>query len=451
MDREGRRNILLLTASALLMDLIGLGLQSWLSSRIGADGLGLVQLCLAVEGLAATLAISGVRFGATRLVSEELGLGRLGQVPAAMACCLGWAALFGLASGLGLWLLSDLAAARWIGQARCAPALRISAFSMPCIALSAALSGYFTATGRVWKPSLVHLAEQLAGAGLVMAHLGTVRGLDPGQCCAAVCRGRTEADLLSLGLMLLFFREDSRRYRPAAPADPGLPGRLTNIALPLALAAYARSGLSTARHLLTPRGLEAAGASARQALAGYGMIQGMALPLLLFPSVLLGAAAELAVPVLTRAQVRREAGEIRKTAGALTRRSLVYALAVSALLFTLSEPLAGILYHRPELARWIRILAPLVPVMYLDLAVDGCLKGLGRQRESMGINVLDGLLGLALCVWLLPRYGLGAYVGGFYVTETANLILSLLCLFTAVPASPAGAARRSPARPGRTG
>ena len=51
----------------------------------------------------------------------------------------------------------------------------------------------------------------------------------------------------------------------------------------------------------------------------------------------------------------------------------------------------------------------------------------------------------------LPRYGLGAYVGGFYVTETANLILSLLCLFTAVPASPAGAARRSPARPEQTG
>ena len=105
MDREAGRNILLLTASALLTDLMGLGLRSWLAGRIGADGLGLVQLCLSVEGLAATLAISGLRFGATRLVAEELGLGRLGQVPAAMACCLGWAALFGLASGLGLWLL----------------------------------------------------------------------------------------------------------------------------------------------------------------------------------------------------------------------------------------------------------------------------------------------------------------------------------------------------------
>ena len=451
MDREGRRNILLLTASALLTELIGLGLRSWLAGRIGADGLGLVQLCMSVEGLAATLAISGLRFGTTRLVAEELGLGRTGQVTAAVGCCLSYAALFGLAAGLGLWLLSDLAAARWIGEAGCARALRFSAISMPCIALSSALSGYFTAVGRLGKPALVHLIEQLAGVGLVMAHLSAYRGFEPGQCCAAVSRGRAEADLLSLGLMLLAFWQDSRRYPPDPSAAPDLDERLLGISLPLALAAYARSGLSTARQLLTPRGLEAAGDSARQALAGYGSIQGMILPLLLFPAMIPGAAAELAVPVLTGAQVRGEKEAIRKTAGALTRRSLAYSLAVSAVLFFLSGPLAERLFHRPDLARWIRLLVPLVPVMYLDTAVDGCLKGLGRQRESMGINVLDGLLGLGLCVWLLPRYGLRAYVGGFYLTELSNLALSLGCLFTALPASPAGAARRSPARPEQTG
>ena len=451
MDRESRGNVLLLTASAMVMNLIGLGVQAWLSRRIGADGLGLVQLCLSLNGLAATFAISGVRFGATRLVSEELGRGRAGQLPAAMNRCFGYAGFFGAAAALCLWLLAERAAGDWLGEPGCAAALRLSALSLPCISLSSAMSGYFTATGRIWKPTLVHLIEQLAGAGLVALRLSGLRGHSLPECCTAVIRGRVEADLLSLALMLALFLGDSARYDRGEKAEAGLEGRLLDITLPLALAAWCRSGLTTARHLLTPRGLESAGASARQALAGYGMIQGMVLPLLLFASVIPGAVAELIVPELTRAQVRGQARKIQETAGIQTRRSLAYSLAVSVILFSFAGPLARLLYHRIELARWIRALTPLVPVMYLDLVVDGCLKGLGKQRQSMGINVLDGLLGLGLCIWLLPRWGLKAYIGGFYVTEITNLALSLFCLIRALPASPAEAARRSQVRPEQTG
>ena len=66
-------NTALLTAAALLMRCIGLAFQGWLSARIGAAGVGLYQLVLSVDFLCATFAISGIRFAATRLVSEELG------------------------------------------------------------------------------------------------------------------------------------------------------------------------------------------------------------------------------------------------------------------------------------------------------------------------------------------------------------------------------------------
>ena len=58
-----------LTAAALLMRLIGLFYQAWLAQRIGAAGLGLWQLVMSVNVFSATLAISGIRFTTTRLVS----------------------------------------------------------------------------------------------------------------------------------------------------------------------------------------------------------------------------------------------------------------------------------------------------------------------------------------------------------------------------------------------
>jgi stage V sporulation protein B len=66
-------NTAMLTGSSLLMSFIGMAYQVWLVGRIGAAGIGLYQLVMAVESLAVTVAVSGIRFAVTRLVAEELG------------------------------------------------------------------------------------------------------------------------------------------------------------------------------------------------------------------------------------------------------------------------------------------------------------------------------------------------------------------------------------------
>ena len=434
------RNTLLLTAASLLMQGVGMVFQLWLAGRIGAAGIGLYQLTLSLCGLCATLAISGIRFAATRLISEELGAGT-DRVRAAMGRCLAYGAFFGLLSGALLYLLAEPLGFLWIGDARTVLSLRIAAFSMPCISLCAAFSGYFTACGRVWKAALVHLLEQLCGIALVVSLLAKCAGSDLEQSCAAVTAGRTAADLASLLLMAGFYLQDRCRYEAAAAGGAALGGRMLRISLPLAVSAYTRSALSTLQHLWVPRGLRAAGFSADRALAGYGVLQGMAMPVVFFPSCLLGAAAELIVPELTAAQMRRSGAEIRNTAGSLLRFSMRWSLAVSAFLFVCADVLGGVLFHSREAARAIRLLAPLVPVMYTDMAVDGCLKGLGQQVWSMGVNIAESALGLLLIRLLLPRYALAAYVGILYFSEIFNLLLSVIRLLPFLRGAPDGARR----------
>ena len=204
--------------------------------------------------------------------------------------------------------------------------------------------------------------------------------------------------------------------------------RMLRIAVPLAVSAYARSALSTLQHLLVPRGLRSAGFSADRALAGYGVVQGMVMPILFFPSCLLGALAELIVPELTEAQVRGDSKEIRRASRELIQDSFLYSAAVALFLFFCADPLAWAVYKSSQAGQYIRILAPLVPILYTDMTVDGCLKGLGQQVWSMGFNILDALLGLLLVVWLLPRYALGGYLVLVYVTESFNFVLSALRL-----------------------
>lgn len=417
-------NTALLTASSLLMSCIGMAFQVWLAGRIGSAGIGLYQLVLSVTNLCATFAISGIRFASTRLISEELGSENPSGIRAAMGRCLSYGLFFGSAAGAILWFLAEPMGFLCIGDARTVMSLRISALSMPCISLCSALSGYFTACGRVWKPTLIHLFEQVLGIALVAYLLGRSPAGDIEKNCAAVTIGRVTADIVSLMLMLLAFRLDRRRHYEANGGGQKLTARMLKIALPLAVSAYARSALSTLEHLLVPRGLKAAGYSADGALSSYGILQGMVIPIVFFPSCIMGAVAELIVPELTAAQVQGERAAIRHVSGRLLKLSLIFSGSVALFMFIFADMLGVTIYSSREAGHYIRTLAPLIPIMYTDMTIDGCLKGLGQQVWNMAINIFDALLGLLLVWQLLPLYGLTAYIFIIYLTEIVNFTLS---------------------------
>lgn len=425
-------NTALMTSASLLMRCIAMGFQGYLSGRIGAAGIGLYQLVMSVELLASTFAISGIRFAVTRLVSEELGMGRAGGVHGAMVRSALYALIFGSAAMLLLTRFAEPVGFLWIGDARTVMSLRILAFGLPCLALSSVISGYFTACGRIWKPSLVHLIEQCAVVVFVALFLERAPEGDIELSCAAVCAGVTASDMLSLALMLAFYLGDRRKYGSRTGENIRLTGRMLSVALPLAVSAYARSALSTLEHLLVPRGFRKSGLSADAALAGYGVIQGMAMPVLSFPSCLLSSLAENVIPELTGAQVRGEREKIRREVRSLLTMSLLFAITVAFALFVTSDFIGSALFASSEAGKYIRLLAPLIPAMYVDMVVDGCLKGLGQQVWSMGINILDAGLGVLLVYTLLPIGALDAYIGIIYFNELLNLALSAARLRRAV-------------------
>ncbi|MEG2745568.1 MAG: oligosaccharide flippase family protein [Oscillospiraceae bacterium] len=418
------RDATLLTGSSLFMRCIGLSFQIWLVSRIGAAGVGLYALVSSVEFLAATFAISGIRFSATRLISEELGLGREGGVSRAMKLCLAYSLFFGLSAFIILFLFSERIGFLWVGDARTVLSLRILSLSLPFIAVSSVFYGYFVASGRIYKAALVLIAEQIIRVGSVIILLSFVSANDLELSCAAVSLGGTISEIASFFLMLTVFLFDRRRHKKAAEPSPRLPARMLGIAVPLALSAYARTSLSTVEQLLIPRGLKKAGFTANGALAGYGTISGMVFPIISFPSCLLTAFAELIVPELTAAQVLGKTEDISRTVSALLRKCLGFSLLIASLLFILSDVLGGGIYGSTQAAHYIKIFAFLVPIMYMDMVVDGCLKGLGQQIWSMGFNILDALLGVFLVYALLPRYALSGYIVIIFVEELINFSLS---------------------------
>ena len=91
-----------------------------------------------------------------------------------------------------------------------------------------------------------------------------------------------------------------------------------------------------------------------------------------------------------------------------------------------SDKLGLVIYNSLEAAYYIRVMAPLIPIMYIDSAVDAILKGMGREVYSMNVNIADALTACLFAIFLIPRMGLMGYVISIYATEILNTCLSLI-------------------------
>ena len=151
----------------------------------------------------------------------------------------------------------------------------------------------------------------------------------------------------------------------------------------------------------------------------------MALPVVLFPSCVMLAAAELIVPKLTAQQVRSENDDIRDTAERTLRYGFAFSAVCAALMLALGDGLGAALYNSVEAGKYIRLFALIVPVMYLDMLTDGCLKGLGEMMFCMYVNIADAGVSALMVRLLLPRWGITAYIVTICFTEIFNFALSL--------------------------
>ena len=417
------QSAILLTAVDFLLRGITMLFQRWLSAVIGAAGLGLLQLIFTVGGFAMTLGLSGLRVTAMYLCAEEYGKGSVLGVRRAILLCLKVGAVISSVVGAAFFLLSDLAAARWIGDIRAASSLRILATFLPVSCLCAILSGFFTACDRVKELAKVETVERLAGLLLTAALLRAV-GNDAESACAVMVLGSAVACLGSLLYQLSMLRKTFRGL-PEPEKDKTLPARLVKLCVPLALSAYLRSGLSTLEQFLIPWGLARAGGEPEAAMAAYGTIHAMVFPILMFPAAILYTAADLLVPELARCRAANNTARMHHLTGTCLRMGLLFALSLSCLMGALSAGLGQVIYKSADCGRYLLAFSPAVLLLYMDAMTDGMLKGFGEQTACVRINVLTSVLDVALLYCFLPRFGVSAYVWVFYFTHAVNFVLSI--------------------------
>lgn len=419
-------NAMLLLGTSLIMRTIGVSFNVYISNKIGAAGMGLLSLVMSIYSLSITFATSGIHLGASRMTAEAIGHNSDAEIKAAMKRCLSYSLCFGTAAGIILFFSSTAIGTYLLDDTRTISSLKFLAFSLPFISLSSAMQGYFTAVRRVYKNASAQLFEQLVKISLTSAGFILIAPKGIEYACLSVVGGACVAEAASFIYVFIMYRFDIHKHNNSQGNVPdNLTKKLLNISIPVALSAYVRSALLTIEHLLIPYGLKRSGISSEKSLASYGILHGMVMPIILFPQAVIGSFSGLLVPELAECKTRGDKRQINYIISRVFQITLCFSIGAAGILMCYSYELGNILYNSGEASDYIKLIAPLIPVMYLDGAVDSMLKGLNEQLFSMRVNIIDSLISVFLVYFLLPPLGIKGYIIIIFICELINASLSI--------------------------
>lgn len=410
----------MLTGVNLLLRLVGTSFQVYLSTRIGAEGIGLLQLTLSVGGMAMVAGTAGIRTGTMYLTAEELGRNRPQNVSWVLSGCSRYSILCSTAVAMLVYSFAPIIANKWIGNTNVIDSIRLYAAFLPINCLCGVLVGYFTGANRIGTLAAVEVAEQLVCMISTVFLLTVWAGHDPGKACLSVVFGSGIGSFLTL-LCLLHLR---CREHPYFGQRIPMTRRLLNTAAPLAIADDLRTGISTLENLIVPRRLALYPGSLTP-LAAFGTVTGMVFPVLMFPAAFLFGLTELLIPELARCNAADSTTRIHYLVKKSLRLALIYGTVCGGILFLCAEELCMRLYSSREAGQYLRWFSPLAILLYCDAVTDAMIKGLGEQKASVRFNIITNIMDISFLYVLLPKFGVLGYYFSFLVTHFINYILSI--------------------------
>lgn len=419
----------ILTSTSLLMKFAALIFNIYISNQIGSEAVGVFSLVMAVYLFFITVATSGLNIAVTVIVSEKFALNKNQQAIKAIRTCIFFSLLLGIAAGGLILLFSNFITSKCLHNMVSSRPLFYIAIGLPFIAMSSCISSYFATIRKAYKNAISQVFEFTIKmfATIILLKINISNGVEA--ICISLILADVISEICSFTLIFILYIIDIKLKKLEDIRSFGQRINILKIAFPVAVTSYIRSGLSTLKQLIIPTQLEKSGISCSRALSQYGMINGMVLPVITFPTVFTDSYSMLLIPEFSTYLAQKNYKAINYIANKIFKITCAFTMCICSIFFIFSNDLGLAIYNNIEIGYYFKIFTPFIFFMYMDHIIDCILKGLNKQFGVMCCNILDLSITTCFIYFLLPVLGIKGYVLSIFFSEVLNFSISLFQLF----------------------
>jgi len=418
----------ILIGASLITRILGFVYRIALTRLIGAEGLGLFQMVFPFLTLVLTIVSAGMGIAISKLVAESLVVGDRRRIRRIMV--IGHTITLSLAvaaTGLLLAFGDEITHHLFTDPRAYYPFMTLIPV-VGVIAVSSVLRGYFQGLQIMSTPSVASILETLIRIGGVwaIAVLSLAHGLE--YAAASVSAGMILGELAGCLYMLYVYRRKTRISRLEMPPCNAAPETwrqtlraMLQIAMPVTLSRFLGSIAYAVEPILVTRSLIAAGASAGLATRLYGEYSGMAIPLLVFPTVFTYSLAVQLVPSIAEAMAAGRKETVARRLIQSFRATALVGFPTSLILLEFATPLCQAIYAQPQVGQLLAIMAPCGFLLYLQGPLSGILQGINKAGVVMRNSLIGSAVKLIIIYYLARDPDIGAAGVAWSLTIAVSL------------------------------
>lgn len=420
---------LLLSAAGILGKIIGFFYRIFLSRTIGAEGLGIYQLIFPISTICFAITVSGLSTALSKFIAEYQE--RDPSSPRRfLIVCLMISGSLSLGMMFLLFRYSGFIAENILLEPRCEPLVPILACSIPLASVHSCIHGYYYGKKKAGVPALSSFMEQFARVIFVFLacqiRMEQGKSIDASIAVWGLVFGEAGAFLLCITSLLL------SKESPAAPTTFKVRSpakKLLSYSIPLSMNRLALTLFASFESILIPSRLVLFGYSQSDALSIYGVLTGMALSIVTFPTVFTNSVSVMILPMISEADSRNDNAKISRTIyQTIFTCLLLGSICTFGLLFC-GKWIGDFLFGNALAGKFICMLSFICPFLFLSSILSSIMHGLGMPGYPFLLNLFGCLMRIGFVYVLIPQYGIKAYLMGMLLSQVFTSVLSVWILW----------------------
>ena len=433
---------LILSFSGLFCRGIGFFYHLFISRTFGEEAMGIFQLTSPILMLAFSLTGAGMQTAISKYTASLVAKSKTETANFYLfyGCLISF--ILSTLYSLLIFYNSETIAIHILGEKKCALLLRICSFSFPLSSLHCCFNGYFYGRKNTKVPSFTQIVEQIVRIGSVLLIYSLYRMHNMTPTIAITCLGMLLGEATALFLSAMFYLHKFRSSLSPMPLPLltnkknnfffswEIPGQLLSYSIPLTLNRVFVNLLQSYEAISLPSALKNYGYSSKAALSIYGVLTGMALSFVMFPSTFTNSVSVLLLPTVSEAESQSNENTQNKKLTRIIHRTILFSLALGVLctlfFYFFGNYCGEILFQSTLAGRFIKILSFLCPFLYLKLTLCSVLNGLKKTKETLWINLFSISLRLTSILFVVPNIGIYGYLYGLLLSD---FLASLSCFY----------------------
>ena len=388
---------------------------------IGAHQIGIYQLIFPVYLLGFAVCFQGFQIALSKITAEKKATGNINAARYVLRITIILTLCLCIIFSFFVFWYAELICSVFLHEPSCVPCLRLAVLVLPFVGIKNCIHGYCLGIENSGVPAFSLCLEQISRVSSIFLLSVFMIEKMPVPAFLAVC-GMTVGEIVSFFFTLIFYflhkkSADSLSKSTLSASKLSVFHELLSLGIPLTLNSFSVTLLQSVQSILIPMMLYRFYGNRYRSVEIYGILSGMALPFIMFPSTITNALSLMLLPKISAAKTHNDPSYLRRCAILpLIFCYISWNWSFWRILCFWYPGLEISFFMYPLCGKYLRSLSFLCPFLYCSSILSTILNGLGKTKDTLLHNSVSLVIQICFILFAIPLYGVNGYLWGLFLS-----------------------------------